>query len=76
VDEERLCEIEGRVEGAPPGPWRRRGSRIHRRTDEQAIITAWRNDTGTAEFIARARQDVPDLIAEVRRLRGVLDGAV
>ena len=54
MDEKRLAEIEARVDASSPGPW------------------TWKDCGARArdhEFIANAREDVPALVAEVRRLR-------
>ena len=72
---ERLHEIKKRAEEATEGPW----------SDENGIVTADKlldrkygepeevaettQSDADAEFIANARQDIPDLIAEVERLR-------
>ena len=72
-----LDAIEARVNAATPGPWW-----VEQVGDfgvESAVIECvrWRGylntlhlgeDTPTAEFIAHAREDVPALVAEVRRL--------
>lgn len=53
--------------------------RVDQRTGEQLYVLFCRNDgvagmrEPDAELIASARTDVPILLAEVRRLRGVLD---
>ena len=76
MDEKRLSEIEARVDLATGGPWKHQ---------PQPGPTAWDGitaDEGTfmahvasvadsddANFISHARQDVPELLAEVRRLR-------
>lgn len=76
MDEKRLAEIKARVNAAAPGPW----SDITSNSEERKFIWArgywlatmhgfWFPMAPNAEFIAHARQDVPDLIAEVRRLR-------
>lgn len=44
-------------------------------TEHLYISVAGPNRDANAVFIAHARQDVPDLVAEVRRLRELLDSA-
>lgn len=78
MTDEELATIEGRANAATPGPWNCRGSYSRRSTifitagpsepnGEEIPATADKMDD--ADFIAHARQDVPALIAEVRRLR-------
>lgn len=83
-----LDEIEARASEALPGPWQRNGVRSIVREDSivitggdgQAYFFAPIGRTGAdhaaairdAKFIAAARADVPALVAEVRRLRGLV----
>ncbi|PPG34504.1 hypothetical protein [Rathayibacter sp. AY2B9] len=77
-----LDAIESRAGAAEAGPWEitpslgKAGSILGR----WSVDTAWNepdgknisyevNDKADAEFIAHAREDIPALIAEVRRLR-------
>ena len=82
ISDERLAEIEARLEHATPGPWQRSGIRMKLTADCIQVCTldgsGWiflpvgKGQPGAiwdAEFVAHARQDVPDLIAEIRRLR-------
>lgn len=82
MTDERLAEIRGRAEEATPAPWVRCSTdfREHRshsaKTVASGMVIAFAGygpDGGTvwcdAEFIAHARQDVPDLLVEVERLR-------
>ncbi len=80
---EELAAIEARCNRATPGPWR---SMIEGRDHmsgssfimtgapsargEDIELTGATNDD--QDFIAHAREDVPRLIAEVRRLRSLL----
>ncbi|MDX8528687.1 hypothetical protein RFM68_29870 [Mesorhizobium sp. MSK_1335] len=84
ISELELQEMEARVEAAQPGPWKswvegrdflsgsniiQTGDGVERGEDidlSGAIVA-------DQDFIAAARQDVPRLIAEVRRLRAVLN---
>ena len=82
MTDEELAEIERRCTAARPGPWT---SYVEGRdhTSGSSFIMVGRDDeyrgedielTGAKvedqDFIAHARQDVPRLLAEVRRLRG------
>jgi hypothetical protein len=65
----RLDEIDARAGKATPGPWRESGSCIIQTdhvTRDVWEIPQCKSDT---LFIAHARDDVPALVAEVRRLR-------
>jgi hypothetical protein len=71
-----LDEIEARCDAASPGPWKYpyRGFPGVVGSKRGCLWTSGRhegrvNHEADAEFIAHARQDVPDLIAEIRRLR-------
>lgn len=75
MNEEELSEIERRCSSATPGPWK---SWIEGRdhTAGDSVITTEGDDIylsgatpADQDFIAAARQDVPRLIAEIRRLR-------
>lgn len=85
MTEEQLAAIEARANAATPGPWTidRYAGRspeeftgINAGGDYQAICTTDSNINGPslpdAEFICGAREDVPVLVAEVRRLRKTL----
>lgn len=74
---ERLAGIRARVEAASPGPWCTDESEIYQGT-EYIAGAEWIGDTcrtygdggrADAQFIAAARTDVPDLLAEVARLQ-------
>jgi len=73
MNEEQLAEIEARCEAATKGPWsvyvcgiRSLGYDVDGPEEGNRGQFERQED---AEFIARAREDVPALIAEVRRLR-------
>ena len=57
---ERLAQIRARVQAATPGPW----------TTKTLHTTL-----ADADFIAHSRQDIPDLLAELSRLRAVIEEA-
>jgi len=80
-----LDEIEERAQKADKGPWRfylpRFGERYivatkrHYRADRLLLAgTVGNKDQArnNGDFMAEAREDIPRLVAEVRRLRGVL----
>jgi hypothetical protein len=80
MTDERLEEIENRAEWADEGPWAftepsaivsARDSQV---TDETVCIVSglYSRRHRNGDFIAHARQDVPVLIDEVRRLRKML----
>lgn len=74
-----LTAIEQRANAATPGPWVNDGAEIY----ADIIGGQWIGETlrlddptseSDAEFIAHARQDVDDLLAEVKRLtKGIED---
>jgi hypothetical protein len=80
---DRLSEIEERLANATPGPWVKDPDdpdKVLRSTnagfDGTVIATMQRDDFGlveeaNTEFIAHARQDVPDLIAVVREVEAL-----
>lgn len=80
-DELDLDAIEARARAATPGPWhhgRRATSSVltpaHRVSAPNALILAYvdaerPNSESDFEFFTAAREDVPALCAEVRRLR-------
>lgn len=90
MDEAKLSEIEARAKAATEGPWSV-GEEFRTHVVDGAFAgddrlpvasqpsnglgaTAW--DEANATFIAHAREDVPALVAEVRRLREVNAGLV
>ncbi|MNT42355.1 hypothetical protein D3C72_1787740 [compost metagenome] len=84
MDEDDLRQIEARVDAASPGPWtswiegrdHTAGSSFietrsaEGRGDDIELIGA---SSADQDFIAAARSDIPALIAEVRRLRNLMD---
>ncbi|MCX4750970.1 hypothetical protein OG455_41550 [Kitasatospora sp. NBC_01287] len=79
LTDEQLADISAREAAARPGPW-------YREDDKQDLNRWVTNEAGTveinlgylgnnnqadAEFVAHAREDMPALLAEVRRLRAV-----
>jgi len=73
MTDQELAEIEGRLHFLPPGPWQTDALSGARVLDPlQPINPMPFQDTNVAEFIAHAREDVPRLLAEVRRLRALL----
>jgi hypothetical protein len=85
LTEAKLAEIEERLERATPGPWackdRLGGGGCFVFSEETFHVVALEEDEepavavplgrGDAAFIAAAREDVPLLLAEVRRLRAL-----
>lgn len=90
MDEERLAEIEARANAATPGPWEAGESAFDSSTgggsclgvfaptkySPRALLANEVFDEADAAFIAHARADVPDLVAEMRRLRDTLERLV
>ena len=86
---ERLEAIRQRVEKATQGPWNFEGNKwqdgyviyspikrgFHNNGGEVAEVDD-SYEPSDAEFIANARQDIPDLLAEVERLRYALESIV
>jgi len=86
ITEEDLVKIEQRLAMTTPGPWRHELGFIESQTDPVQLlgVTMQRAESGLAdlpglhngEFIAAARTDVPLLVAEIRRLRALLNHRV
>ena len=74
---ERLAEIEARAEAATEGPWEAwdRGIGFEVHVNAECLNSEFRETfrQADAEFIAAARTDVPDLLAEVRRLQAAVE---
>jgi hypothetical protein len=85
MDKARLDAIRARCEAATPGPWNAidKGNTVpsyairHFAVGEKCVNVASgiSTKTGDADFIANARTDVPDLLAEVEKLREQLEHA-
>ena len=80
LSDEQLDAIEARVNGAQPGPWVRYSPHDHaslKSSNGEMVAGTFGWEWGgieheaDADFIAHAREDVPALLAEVRRLRAV-----
>ena len=70
----KLAEIKERAAQATEGPWEWRGGKLGNLGVKEAVL--WSEYSGKinstkrdAKFIAQARQDIPELLAEVERLR-------
>ena len=78
VTEEVLQDIEQKCAAATPGPWKSYleardgivGTDFIQTDGEDIYLTGATH--ADYDFIASSRQDVPMLIAEIRRLRGLL----
>ena len=81
LSEAELAEMLSRAKAATPGPWKSYVEGRDHTSGSSFIRTGPREERGEdielsgatpadQDFIAAARQDVPRLIAEVRRLRG------
>lgn len=83
LDDNELLEMEASVDAASPGPWSAflegrdhvSGSsfiRVGEGPDRRDDIEMSGATPADLDFIAHARQDVPLLVEEVRRLRALL----
>lgn len=70
MDAKYLAEIKAREQAATPGPWKVGISAMITDGNGHALFFG-EGAKANAEFIAHARADIPALIAEVERLRGV-----
>ena len=81
MTDEELSEIEARANTATPGPWRLDGLEVVMMGVRERLAVLRRGDLPlgehvlSADFIAHAREDVPRLVAEVKRLRALVDRA-
>lgn len=83
VNETYLQQVESRLNAATPGPWVHRDQFIESlgQAGQLLGVTMQRNEEGLEQlpgndnacFIAHARMDIALLIAEVRRLRDLLE---
>lgn len=76
ITKERLAEIKARCEAATRAPWdvveiHPKHYHVSAALDEPPVAEV-EYIIQDAEFVAHARQDVPDLVAEVERLRGLI----
>lgn len=85
-----LDAIKARAEAATPGPWGALGGNIMGPREDESVASVGLPQAGTgcahhattdiqhrmadATFIAHARTDVPELVAEIERLRSALVG--
>ncbi len=82
LSSDAIAEIECRCERATPGPWKSYiEGRDHDSGDSfimtgQADIYLIGASPDDQDFIAHARQDLPALLAEVRRLKSLLPSAL
>ena len=84
MNEKQIAEIEARANVATPGPWevdldpRISGADQVVQSETElticfmAVDESLESDSADTFFIAHAREDIPALINEVRRLRAVL----
>jgi hypothetical protein len=75
IDEKQLAEWEALANAASPGPWTTNGKVVRQYSDETSKVIAYINSEDDhpwgddALLVAAARTAMPELIAEVRRLR-------
>jgi len=74
LDDRRISEIEARLEAAAPSPWKAMIEGRDHSSGSSCIVTATNGidldgaSDADIDFMANARQDVPYLISELRRL--------
>lgn len=70
-----LDAIQARVEAATPGPWVHEDPGFHanRITSERGDIAYTIVEEADGQFIIHAREDVPRMVAEIRRLRKIIE---
>lgn len=84
MDDRKLSEIEFRCNAATPGPWVSYVEGRDHDSGSNFIMTGKKGARGEdieltgatvadQDFIAHARQDIPQLLEEVRRLKNILD---
>ena len=78
LTEEEIAEISKRCDRATTGPWRSYDEARDQISGSSFIMTAAEDIylTGATladqDFIAHARQDIPRMVAEIKRLKGLL----
>lgn len=80
---DRLSEIRPRCEAATPGPWVRTGTKaqlVDSRPEEKygirsIAVEIWSDIEANAEFIAHAREDIPNLLDRTERAEAKRDAA-
>ncbi len=75
ITKERLAEIKARCEAATEGPWEQEDCRENHIATATGMDIAHAPKQINAQFIAHARTDVPALLTEVERLRGLIKTA-
>lgn len=82
MNAEQLNAIKERAEKATPGPWVARGLNVldYARVevdinDYESKIVVKSTNNSDIKFIAHAREDIPQLVAEVERMQSLLSGA-
>ena len=80
MKQERLAELKALTEAATPGPWKYDGIMFIQDPDTSMVceIRGYGADLpmdDNAAFIAAARTALPELIAEIERLQGVVKKA-
>jgi len=81
MTDDELNEIEARANKATPGRWKHVDMRRHQIICENKYICEDKyiggiEDYENANFITHAREDVPNLLAEVRQLRAERDAII
>jgi hypothetical protein len=69
MSDERLREIEERRARAALGPWDYDRALGEVLANDGSVVCTFPYGSESAEFVFHARQDIPDLLAELKRLR-------
>jgi len=77
MTEQELQAIEARERAATPGPWNGvgKGFETYIEARNSTVVTSAYIDDEDVAFVVHARSDVPALLAEVRRLQGLIKQA-
>lgn len=73
MTKQELAEIKARCKAATEGPWDDKVTAVYKDNTAIRICADFHNFESDAYFIARARADIPALIAEIERLQADYD---
>lgn len=76
MTEEELKAIEARANAASDAPWTFFPPHDVENSESETLLAVHSGNPADGEFAARARFDIPALLAEVRRLRTICDDAL
>ena len=72
LSEKEIEAIRKRAEMATEGPWQKDGAIDIHSPNGTEVAAAW-GGYADQEFIAHAREDIPKLLAEIERLRKIIE---